>query len=231
MHDVLLPIALVLTALAGCGQATAPADAGSPRTDTGAADAGASDTGLAPDLDAGVACSGHDATSFPTFDRSCALDTDCVVVGHQTDCCGTLAAMGITRGEQARFASAEAQCLAQYPACGCDSGTVITDDGSSPPPGTGTSGVVVRCASGVCTSSARASTPCGGASCAPTQVCVAECSGVPRPDGGAPLPSHCVDVPPACASSTDCACFGGVNPCPTGGCVTVDHGAPVCVCA
>jgi hypothetical protein len=45
------------------------------------------------------------------------------------------------------------------------------------------------------------------------------------------LPAFCVDVPSACAASSDCSCFGATDPCPTGQCVSVDHGAPLCICA
>lgn len=174
-------------------------------------------------------CGGHDATSFPAFDRACASDGDCTIVGHQLDCCGTLDAMGIAASEAAHFGSAESACRAMYPACGCDSGTVRTDDGSMPPPGSGTSAVVVHCVSSVCTTSARAETPCGASTCTPYQVCVMECSGIPRPDAG-PLPSHCVDVPAACTGRSDCACFG-TNPCPTGSCEGVQNGVPLRLCA
>jgi hypothetical protein len=58
-------------------------------------------------------------------------------------------------------------------------------------------------------------------------VCVTDCSGA---DAGPPS-SHCVDVPPACAISNDCACYGVTEPCPTGMCVSVQYGAPVCMCA
>ncbi len=224
---------LALTPLAGCPTSTTLTDDDAARSDADAVDA-AIDADLpdAPGLDSGdttVSCSGHDAMSFPAFDRACVSDSDCEIAAHQTDCCGTLDAMGIAASESARFAAAEALCESQYPACGCDSGTVNTDDGTMPPPGSGTSAVVVRCLTGVCTTSARASMACGATTCTPTQVCVMECSGVPVPDGGV-LASHCVDVPPACADTTDCACFGA-NPCPTGSCVSVDHGAPVCLCA
>lgn len=225
-------LALVLLVVPACGTATTATDAGhamDARTDEDAAIDAAPGNDAPVGDDAGVVCTGHDATSFPSFDRVCAVDSDCAIGAHQTDCCGTIDAMGIAGSESARFDAAERQCELQYPACGCDSGTVNTDDGSSPPPGTGTSGVVVDCVAGTCTTSARPSSPCGATTCAPTQVCVMECSGIPL-DGGT-LPSHCVDVPAGCASSTDCACFGTANPCPTGSCVSVDHGAPVCLCA
>lgn len=219
---------LCLALVPACGMATTASDAGPGQDATSTRDGGAPNDAGSPG-DAGVVCSGHDATSFPSFDRACTLDSDCIVAAHLADCCGTLDALGIARSEATRFAAAEAQCESQYPACGCDSGTVRTDDGSSPPPGTGTSAVVVDCIAGTCTSRARASTPCDGAVCAPTQVCVMECSGVPL-DGGT-LPSRCVDVAPGCESTSDCSCFGSTDPCPTGTCVTVDHGAPVCMCA
>jgi hypothetical protein len=209
--------------LGACGQSTTTNDA--------ATQADATLDGASVDAffvgDSGIVCSGHDAASFPTFDRHCTHDTDCTIAQHQTDCCGSIQALGIATTETARFADDEAICEGQYPACGCASGTLQTDDGAMAPRGSGVAAVVVRCVTGTCTTSVRPSMPCGAATCSPTQACVMECSGV---DAG-PLPSHCVDVPPACAISSDCACFGLNDPCPTGMCVGVSHGAPVCMCA
>src|SRR5262249_20329033 len=67
---------------------------------------------------------------FPSFDRTCANDSDCVAVEHQTDCCGTRLAIGIRVSEQARFDAAEASCRANYPTCGCAAGPTKVDDGS-----------------------------------------------------------------------------------------------------
>ena len=223
-----LSLSLAVAFTGGCGQSTTASDASS--TDTAMRDSSlGSDAFIGGD--AGVVCSGHDASAFPTFARGCTVDGDCAIGAHQTDCCGTISAMGIAGSERARFAAAESQCESQYPACGCASGTVRTDDGSTPPPGSGANAVVVHCAAGQCTTSARTSTSCGTATCTPTQVCVMECSGIPRPDGGTPLPSHCVEVPAACAGRTDCACFGTTNPCPTGTCQSVQNGQPLCLCA
>lgn len=230
--------AVLLLALSACSTSSTadggPADGGTTDAathDGSVGDAGpTADAGDASSIDSGVVCNGHDAASFPTFDRACAGDSDCAVALHQTDCCGSHQALGIAASEGARFAAAEAACDTMYPACGCDSGNVVTDDGSSAPPGSGASAVIVHCVSSVCTTTVRAAAPCGAVTCAPTQVCVQECSGIPRPDAG-PLPSHCVDVPESCAASSSCSCFGTASPCPTGMCVSVDHGMPLCLCA
>jgi hypothetical protein len=67
---------------------------------------------------------------FPWFDRKCSQDTDCAVVFHQVDCCGTLTAVGINAAGVEGFVAAEAVCDAQYPACGCAEGPTTAADGN-----------------------------------------------------------------------------------------------------
>jgi hypothetical protein len=77
----------------------------------------------------GVVCDGA-THEFPTFDKSCADVADCVRKDHQVDCCGTLAAIGINVAEETAFDAAEAECLAQYPGCGCAPDETIAEDGN-----------------------------------------------------------------------------------------------------
>jgi hypothetical protein len=70
------------------------------------------------------------ASSFPTFDKTCASATDCAVGVHQINCCGSTVALGMTRAEQARFAAAEQVCVEQYPQCACAQ-TATAEDGQS----------------------------------------------------------------------------------------------------
>ncbi len=200
----------------------------SPVADAGT-DAGSSDGGTPQSTDAGVDCRGGSVSSFPAFDRTCVSDDDCTIALHETNCCGSLDVMGIAAAAAAVFAADEALCESMFPGCGCASGAVTTDDGASAPEGSAASAVVVHCVAGACTTSVRPKTSCGGTTCDPTEVCVQECSGIPVSDGGT-LPSSCVSVPSGCAGSSDCSCFGSVDPCPTGSCMGVQNGAPFCLC-
>jgi len=97
--------------------------------------------------DPDVVCGAGEPSIFPTFDRSCMTDADCFIGPHMTDCCGSLRAMGVSNAERARFDAAEATCEAMYPACGCFSNNVMTDDGLA---GAGIENVRVRCGAGTC---------------------------------------------------------------------------------
>ena len=117
----------------------------------------------------GVMCTGVQPTSFPAFDDTCAADTDCALVFHQTDCCGNTHADGISASEQKAFAEAEAICQAQYPGCGCPAHTPVADDGGTSWDMTAFS---VACVAGQCrTSVAGSDTDADGtpddADCAP----------------------------------------------------------------
>ena len=204
--------------------------------DGGESDAGAPDAGSPADAgpaDAGadvVACAPGSAHTFPSFNRACSSVGDCTIGLHQTDCCGSMTAMGIAASAAAVFATDEASCEAMYPACDCASNLLTTDDGAMVPAGDGAGAVIVQCTGGLCSTSVRPSVTCDQSTCTPTQVCVRECSGVAPPPDAGPLPSVCVDVPAACATSTSCSCFGGTDPCPTGACHDVRNGAPTCLC-
>lgn len=93
-----------------------------------------------------VQCVG-DMPMFPTFDKTCAMSTDCITVMHQVNCCGTRAAMGINSAEQKAFADAEATCEMQYPACGCAAMPTTTEDGKS---ATDETQIQVACMNGQC---------------------------------------------------------------------------------
>ncbi len=68
---------------------------------------------------------------FPTFDKTCGDDSDCIFGLNQTDCCGTLRAIAINANESDRFSDAEQTCEEQYPPCGCASHRVDTEDGDN----------------------------------------------------------------------------------------------------
>jgi len=68
---------------------------------------------------------------FPTFDKSCGSDEQCVIAIHTTDCCGNSVALGINEAELADFQAAEAICDSQYPPCGCPAGPTMAEDGQA----------------------------------------------------------------------------------------------------
>jgi len=86
---------------------------------------------------------------FPEFDRSCAEPADCALVLHQVDCCGSLAALGISDDAAKLFSDAEAECMLQYPQCDCAAQPTVADDGSSTPD---TNSIEVSCVDGQCRS-------------------------------------------------------------------------------
>lgn len=95
-----------------------------------------------------IVCGG-DMPYFPAFDRSCAATTDCALVLHQLDCCGSLAALGISGDAAPLFAAAEAECAMQYPDCDCLAQPTTADDGNSSPD---INAIEVGCVDGQCRS-------------------------------------------------------------------------------
>jgi hypothetical protein len=70
--------------------------------------------------------------TFPTFRNTCLSDNDCTFRFHQTDCCGSMHAIGIDFSEQSRFISDESVCDLQYPSCQCLA-SYTTESGQSAP--------------------------------------------------------------------------------------------------
>ncbi|MCA9611037.1 MAG: hypothetical protein KC619_35830 [Myxococcales bacterium] len=112
-----------------------------------------------------VMCGGATST-FPTYDRTCTDVSECVIVDHQTDCCGAIAAMGIRADEESAFDDAEALCRGMYPACGCAAGPRTADDGTTYD---GSREVRVECVAGSCTTTFGL--PSGAACTAPGDTC------------------------------------------------------------
>ncbi len=77
-----------------------------------------------------IMCGGENPF-FPEFDRSCTVAIDCTFVFHQIDCCGSLIALGLNGEAGKPFQEAEAECVAQYPACRCAPMPTIADDGKT----------------------------------------------------------------------------------------------------
>lgn len=96
-----------------------------------------------------VMCTGA-TPSFPSFNRSCALASDCAKAIHQINCCGSQRALGLRVSEKARFDAAEKICRGQYPGCGCAAAPTIAEDGKSSADFDG-SDIQVDCRAGACT--------------------------------------------------------------------------------
>lgn len=85
---------------------------------------------------------------FPAQDRTCTNGADCVAVLHQSDCCGTVVAIGISGTQRSRFDADERACRATYQQCMCAPRQLATDDGSRL---RDQAEVAVSCTEGLCT--------------------------------------------------------------------------------
>jgi hypothetical protein len=130
--------------------------------------------------DAGaVACWGATQT-FPKFDRRCATDSDCVLVNHQSDCCGSTLAMAVNRDAVGAFNAAEATCERQYPGCACAPIGVFVEDGTRVYASEENT-LVAACDNGSCRSKYGGKTfTCGAALCTDLDSCQV----FPGVDGG-----------------------------------------------
>lgn len=142
MNDLYLRLVrsrlMVVMALASlsCGQGSLPFAAG----DGGAVDR---HPDLATRCPLGV---------FPDFNRFCLQTSDCRVGLHQTDCCGSQRALGLSTADKPLFDAAEVTCRSQWPACGCPSRGIVADDGKTV---TAQDGVGFRCDHNQCTTYGR----------------------------------------------------------------------------
>jgi hypothetical protein len=105
-----------------------------------------------------VQCGAGGPGSFPTFDRTCAADSDCARVVHQINCCGSTQILGIAQSQQTAFTAAEMECESQYPGCGCAESPPIDQSGNASQSFDG-SDITVSCLSGQCTSQLQAPPP------------------------------------------------------------------------
>jgi hypothetical protein len=78
--------------------------------------------------------------------KSCQDTSECVYVLHQTDCCGSEVAIGMSQGTAASYAAAEAKCSAGQPLCDCIPKPTTAEDGVS----AGDGMLAVTCQSGLC---------------------------------------------------------------------------------
>jgi hypothetical protein len=176
---------------AGDAQSAALRDAG---REGGSADAGDAGREGGANVDAGPAC----GANFPSFARGCVASSDCRVVTHQRDCCGSLAALAIRSEEQARFQSAEALCVRSSPVCDCLAQPTRAEDGTSEGGGADVRAVCVdrQCTSTFSAPSTGACTP-GGNSCGLGYSCCYPCG---IPDCAYACEPTCAAGTPACAN-------------------------------
>lgn len=170
----------------------------------------------------GVQCDASPAV-FPTFETGCTDTSNCVLVSHQTDCCGSILMMGINHSEESRFAALETFCDSQYPACGCASFNVSAEDGTTVP-SDAQSKIIVSCNNGTCTSQYSGQT----LACGDTKVCtdMQYCS-VQKSVTTGSATYDCLVPPTNC---TGCGCFSvlqvGCSCVETNGIATVSCATP-----
>jgi hypothetical protein len=147
--------------------------------------------------EAPVACGGA-SPSFPDFDRSCSVVSDCALVTHMTNCCGEFTVLAIAASANTAFTEAETTCDAQYPGCGCavqwndvEDGTQIYGDWRTQ--------VQASCDGGACKAHYQGATfACGDHTCTDQQYCGMSSGG---PVGVQPS-WGCVQT-----TCTDCTCL------------------------
>jgi hypothetical protein len=197
------------TSIAGDGGAGTTADQSAPDapSDSPAAGEGGGGDAAVDTSIPGVACGGT-MPMFPTFDKTCGTDGDCVIAKHQTSPCGDALDIGISQSAQAMFKAAEAECEKQYFANTCFISNTTLEDGSIFRNATAQSDpVTVTCVSGTCeTKNTGMTFACGDKSCAVSgNYCQA------YTPAGAATQYKCVlpDSTVACASltlPTGCTC-------------------------
>jgi hypothetical protein len=116
---------------ADSGEDDAGVDAASAQ-DSSVVDAASHDAAIDHAADTGIGgCSASaDSGHFPAFADACSSLSDCVMVLHQLDCCGSLAAIGINVAVRNDFDVAEQTWQASCPACGCAQQPTNAQDGN-----------------------------------------------------------------------------------------------------
>lgn len=114
-----------------------PSDAGPPTPP---------DAGPPDPLDAGIDCSVE-----PSPARACVDTSECTMLFHYADCCGTGVWSGMRLEAAEGFATHVAACDPLLPACGCAARPTLADDGTDESqPG---ASLHVACTAGLCTTS------------------------------------------------------------------------------
>lgn len=138
-----------------------------------------------------------DPTLFPGVSKACSVDADCAVGLHQTDCCGTLSAVGIDADTVDAFNQQEAACAALFPECDCAPGLTATEDGKTVPEGEQAG---VACVDNLCQSQAPEAGPLQWYTTCGDPVC----SGYTPPEGVAPCTAEQLEGNPCDAEGVTC---------------------------
>lgn len=165
---------LVGVALGGCELTSKNiSDSGGTASGTaGTGETGSTSAGSATEGTGGGTLQCGDPLMFPGVSKACAADGDCGLAFHQTDCCGSLDAFGVSLDSIGAFNETEAMCAATFPGCGCAPMPTIAEDGD---PAQDYNAVVVHCVDNLCQSSVPEQwyTTCGDP----------VCGGYTKPDG------------------------------------------------
>ena len=169
----------------GRGGASGGTDAGASTTGGTGAEAGApvagtgfGGTSCGPYCNE-VVCEGENST-FDGVIKACSDVSECMLVEHMADCCGSILIMGINTdpGAKELFDRAEMQCTAGQPICDCVPLSSALEDGTSIPVG-GTD-YAVACNEGRCQSIYSGSSfGCGDSQCTAQQYCTLISGGQP----------------------------------------------------
>ncbi|MBK8251549.1 MAG: hypothetical protein IPK82_02640 [Polyangiaceae bacterium] len=116
----------------------------------GTAGAGAGGTGTGGGATAQIICGSDESIVFPALDKSCNTVDDCVLIGHQLDCCQTEALLAINKNAEADFDAVESQCQGAFPPCGCPAGPWKVEDGNT---ADSLAEVAINCVESVCLAS------------------------------------------------------------------------------
>jgi hypothetical protein len=163
--------------------------------------------------DAGAAA----GTTTTTYDRRCSADDDCAVGVHLLDCCGTAEALGIAKGELARFTREGGVC-GTAPTCRCMSRGLFAEDGHRASDVAGLADVAVACTAARCTTHVAGTAPSAAATTAPSATASSPTPSAPiatgaPADGDCPLPApNDCRIPGPCKPST-CICRRGAWVC------------------
>ena len=170
---------------------------------------GDADAGTTPS-DGGPACF---RDPVPADYKGCTVDGDCTVKSHQTDCCGTLHELGVSKSLSSAYDACESAWDQHFPACGCAAMATTTEDGKTV---SDPSMVAVHCL---------------GSSAAGAKTCQTTLSLPPADAGGKGVCSSTGDCPPnsICGFPTTPVC-GATGQCfPVPGIVCQAY-APGCAC-
>jgi hypothetical protein len=157
-----------------------------------------------------------------TYRRDCTSTSDCSVVTHMMDCCGSLIALGARADEKPRFVAKGGVCGNEGAVCDCAARNTLAEDGEESPYGD-LQDVVVACTDNTCKTHAT-TFACGDKHCdSSTQYC--NVSG-----GGTTIDTYgCMAIPANCATNATCTCIDPGAPDAGFGNTCSEHGGHVTV--